>query len=188
MSTGGPRARRSSASTVRAPAGPGAHHAPRRGATFVAWEPQTRAEAGHGGHTHPEALPLEQPSTEFCQRRIGLLTQPLAHRLLSRRIAAGLAASCVGPRSNRASAAASLQQWLDKPAADAKQGCQRTWGAESCVIGTKDVLTEIERRGVHAHHAKARLPFIQLQTALGHYCVLRMCPRMSSKWSSFPRL
>jgi hypothetical protein len=167
MATGGPRARRSSASTVRAPAGPVAPHAPRRGATFCAWEPQTRAEAGHGGHPHPEALPLEQPRTAFCQRRLGLRTQHLAHRLLSRRIAAGLAASCVGPRSHRASAAAALPHWLDNRAADATQGCPRTWGAESGLIGTKDVLTEIERRGLHAHHAKARLPFILLQTALG---------------------
>jgi hypothetical protein len=39
-------------------------------------------------------------------------------------------------------------------------------GAESCVIGTKDFLTKIERIGFHAYHAKARLPFIQVQTAL----------------------
>jgi hypothetical protein len=146
----------------------------KREATFVARAPQTREEAGHGGPTHPEALPLDQPSTEFFQRRIGLLTQQLAHRLSSRRIAAGLAASCVGPRSNRASGTASLQQFLYKRAADTNQGCQRTLGAESCVIGTKDTLTKIERIGFHAYQAKAWPPFIQLQTALEELAPL--CP------------
>jgi hypothetical protein len=75
----------------------------------------------------------------------------------------------VGPRRNRASGAASLQQFLDKRAADPKQGCQGTLGAEVCVIGTKDFLTTIEGVGLHAYHAKAWLPFIQLQTALGDH-------------------
>jgi hypothetical protein len=121
MSTGGHRARRSSASTAPVPAGRAACPAPWHGATFVAGEPEPPEQTGHGGPTHPEAPALPQPITQFSQRGIGVLLEFLADHGECRVIIAGLATAGVRPGRHLPGAAALPDERLDKRTADTKE-------------------------------------------------------------------
>jgi hypothetical protein len=139
--------------------------------TFCSREPQPREEAGHGGHTHPEAPPLPKPLTERCQRGIGVRLEDLAYHRERRWITAGLAASGMRPWCNLARAPAPLYEFLDERAADAKQCREGALGTAVLVISSEDFLTKIEGIGFHICHVTPCLPFRQLQTALNYRSV-----------------
>ena len=116
---------------------------------FLAGQSQPREQAGHRGHTHPDAPALPKLRTQLLSCGIGGFPQHQRDQRSRGSITAGLPPTRVGPWGNRPRGAAPSQQVLDKRPADAKQRRQGALRAAVCVIGSEDFLTKIKGVGFH---------------------------------------
>jgi hypothetical protein len=134
-------------------------------------EPQLLGKARHRGHTHVEpALGIEL-LTEFSQGGIGTVLDHTAHEAYRRPITAGASAARVGLGRDCPGGAATPPQLLDKGLADTKHRGNGSLGVEPLVTGTENLLSQVKGISFHASQHSVSIPYIQFQTAVGHYPV-----------------